>query len=229
MGSRLVAAWGYGLVYGLGLFLPVVLVMSLAGIAVATFGGFSANSWMVVVGASGLGFVFLGPALMSRYLTRNWSRALPTALMSVVAGVTALVVLYLLSGYFEQAISSNPGAFFAILAAVSAMSAIATIIIRSTAPPAQTWTGLGAGLLIGLGLTLLYALAISPRAFRGDNVFHMIWQVPPIMWLSAIYFSERTDRSRWRSAFPLWALLEVLSLVMPFISFPVLKVLGLTF
>jgi hypothetical protein len=150
-------------------------------------------------------------------------------LISVVAGVIALVVLYLLGGYFDRAISLSPGAFFAILAAASAMSAIATIIIRSTAPPAQTRTGLGSGLLVGLGLTLLYALAISPRAYRGDNVFHMIWQVPPIVWLSVIYFSERSDRSRWRSAFPLWALLEVLSLVMPFISLPVLKFLGLTF
>lgn len=227
---RLLAAWLFGLLYGIGLFLPILAVVSLIGAAAATFGSFSASGWILLAGILGLLSVSIGPALMSRYLTRSWRRALPIALLAVVAGVIAFVALYLASAPIEEMISStNPWLFLAVLVALSAAAAIATIVIRARASPDRAWGGLGVGLLLGLGLAVVHSSLIAPQILQGDNTLHMTWQVPPIVWVSAVFFSQWPDRPhRWR-ALPVWALLALVSFAMPFFSFPLLQALGLAF
>lgn len=227
--STLLAAWVFGLFYGLGLFLAILAVLSLAGLAVATFGSFSANGWILLVSVMGLLAILVGPALMGRYLTRSWRRGLSIGLLSVAAGMVSLVIAYVAAGPMDKMISSNPGAFLAVLVALSAAVAGATVVIRATESVARSWGGLALGILVGLGLAVFHSLVIAPRILQGDNTLHMTWQVPPIVWVSVVYFSQRADRSvRWR-VLPVWALLELLSLALPFVSFPLLEALGLVF
>src|SRR3990170_2420965 len=87
--SKLLAAWLFGLFYGVGLFLAILAVLSLAGLAVSTFGGFSASGWILLVSFLGLLSILIGPALMGRYLTRSWGRGLSIGLLSVTAGIAS--------------------------------------------------------------------------------------------------------------------------------------------
>lgn len=227
--SKLLAAWLFGLLYGIGLFLPIVAVASLIGAAAATFGGFPATGWILLAGILGLLSVSIGPGLMSRYLTRSWRRGLSTGLLSVIAGVVALVIFYLAAGPMDELISSNLAAFLAVLVALSAAAAIATIVMRAGPSQDRAWGGLGIGLLLGLGLAVVHSLLIAPRILQGDNTVHIAWQVPSMVWVSIVFFSQRTDRRRpWTGLF-VWAALEFVSFAMPFFSVPLLKALGFWF
>jgi len=226
---RLLAAWLFGLLYGIGLFLPILALIGLSVAAVVNLGSLPARGWILLAGILALLSVSIGPALMSRTMTRSWRRALPTALLAVAAGVTALVALYWASGPLDELISSNLALFLAVLVALSAAAAIATIVVRAGPSQARAWGRLGLGLLVGLGLAVVHSLLIAPRVLQGDNTLQMTWQVPPMVWVSAVFFSQRTDRRYpWRGLF-VWAALEFVSFAMPFFSVPLLKALGFWF
>jgi len=227
--SKLLAAWLFGLLYGIGLFLPILAVITLAGAGAATFGSFSATGWILFAGVGGLLSVAIGPVLMGRYMTRQWRGGLATGLLAVIAGVLGLVTVYLASGRFDKIIASSPGSFFSMLVALSAAAAIATIIVRARAPQNQSWAGLGVGLLIGLALAAVYSLVVAPRILQGDNTLHMVWQVPTVVWVSAAYFSHWNHRAQWWKVLPVWGALQLISFGLPFLFVPVLKALGVWF
>ena len=228
---RLLAAWLFGLLYGIGLFLPILALIGLSVAAVVNLGSLPASGWILFGGILALLSVSIGPALMSRIMTRSWRRALPTALLADAAGVTALVAFYWAWGVvpIDEIISSDPGSFLAVLVALSAAAAIATIVMRAGRSQDRDWSGLGIGLMLGLGLALAHSLLVAPRILQGDNALHITWQVPPTMWVSVVFFSRRSGRPYPRRGLFVWAALELVSLATPLFSVPLLKAVGLWF
>lgn len=58
-------AWLCGLLYGVGLFLPLLLIASLAVAALATFGAFNGEAWILLAAGLGLLMTAVGPGLMA--------------------------------------------------------------------------------------------------------------------------------------------------------------------
>lgn len=112
-----------------------------------------------------------------------------------------------------------------LLGALPAAGAVSAVLLRAGAGPGH----LAYGLLLGLGLALGHGFLVAPEALPGDNVFHLLWQAPPLLWTSAVLFSVPGDGLHRRAALAVFVGLVALSVVLPSLSPPLLRALGLWF
>lgn len=209
---ELLAAWSCGLLFGTSLFLPIVYLVGLVAVAAYSFGSFSPDFGLLfLILGLGVAAMFLGTALMGAFLAHS-RRGMRSALVAVPLGAIALWIVWLLDGLYRISPS--------LLLAVTAAVAIMPVILMNTNAFPRRVQGLATGLAVGLGLSIVSGLALGRNILAGDNVFHFVWQVPSLVWVSAIYFLELAKdqaKTRWRE-FLVWAALVLASFGFPFLA-----------
>ncbi len=221
LGTLIMFSWLCGLLWGTGWVLLMTAFIGAVVKAALAMGGPSEPSLsLCLIGPS---LVFGAPVLLGYGLTRS-----KHGVISGLLGAPAGIVGWLAVGWLLRALigligsrvvaAQGPAGFIALLIAVSAAAVMVPITGRSSAKgPAHSARGFLLGLSIGLGLSLLMALALSDSVLGGSNVLHLVWQIPPVIWATVVYFSQSTgNRGNWR-AFLVWLALMLVTSTLPFL------------
>lgn len=223
LGKHLLVAWICALLWGTGLLLITVTMVIGIVVGAMSMGSYSMPlSWACIIGP---GLTVAIPILFGYFLGKS-KRGLISGLLATPAGIVGLLffswvarLLIEVIGYGSIA-SQRPGGFVSMLVAVPASAVIATIMLISTETPSHRGLGLGLGLSIGLGLSVINGLVLGRSMFVGNNMLHLLWQIPPLIWTSAIYFPELAERrSNWQG-FLVWLVLVLVTFVLPFVVVP---------
>lgn len=230
--KELLVAWGCSLTWGGGIFFTIGAFLAWA------FSGFPFSEPQplttlqgVVLGA-GLILTLSSPVFMGAFLARSWRRGITSGLSALLVGtillITSSLIISLPGNVIWDFFAENVAAelYFSTATGITAVMVITPLILMlmsTWVPPIRRVDGLGLGLIMGLGFSVASGFVLGRNLFAGDNVFHFIWQVPPLVWVSAVYFPElMAGRSGWKG-FLVWALLILASFGLPFIVIPVLE------
>lgn len=219
--KKLLVAWGCGLLYGWGVFLPVVFIMAAVVAAVGSFGSFDASNWISLFAVLGLGTMFPGLMLLGAYVTRSWRRGITSGLAALLASVIGLLTGWVLASFLPYwALEEWTRVAGDILLApgMGGGAAIATITLMSG--KALPHRGLGFGLVIGLVLSVGSGLVLGGNLLAQDNSFHFLWQIPPLVWVSAVYVPELKVGRSGLMGFVVWLLLILITFGLPFVVVP---------
>jgi hypothetical protein len=227
--SELIVAWSLGLLFGVSLFLPIILIVGVAVAAVYSLGSSSPPGYFILLPLiAGLGVVSFSSILLGAF----WAgirKGIKAGLVAVPAEVVAFFLTYHMWGYVGNL--STPSGWYEnwnyivelvamLIPEMVAAVAITTIVLMCTKPFPGRVMRLCVGLAVGLVISAIDLFVFRHTIFKGGNLFHLLWQVPALMWLSAVYFmAAMKGKSRWRR-FLVWVALVVVSLGLPFIVVP---------
>jgi len=211
LGKKLLVAWGCSVIWELGSLLAVFIWVRYA-FSGFLFGEAPPGSLLLLL-ALGLGLMGVAPGavLLGFSLTRSWRRGVTTGFLAFLAAVIGLGLGWLGWSVTDQLL---------LVPAISAATVIMTVILTSAEAFPNRYLGLGMGLTVGPGLSLITSLILK-RVF-GDIDLSPYLQIPPLVWVSAVYFPELVaGRSGWKG-FLVWALLILATFGLPFVVVPVL-------
>lgn len=213
---KLFVTWGCGLLFGWGLYLPAFFIIGLAGAAATSFGAFNAGSWIILAGVLGLVTLSIGPILLGTFLAHSWLRGFRNGLVALFAGVFVFVVEYMLLVAIPSDVRQL--VLFSGLSAgilgIHALAIILTVLVLSANSATHNLPGLGVGMVIGLGFSFVIGLTLD------KNTLHILWETPPLIWVSIVYFPElMARRSGWKG-FVIWVLLVLITFGLAFVVAP---------
>lgn len=229
--KKLLVAWGCGLTWGWGIFLTftVYIAWALSGVPFGEPDPLTALQGFVL----GLGLILTlaSPVFMGAFLARSWRRGLSSglvALLMVVIGLPAFYWVLELLSTIRLLSDVLMDYSFSIIVGIPVAVAVTTVFLMSTRAFLRRYWGASLGLAIGLGLSIVSGLVLSRSMsiLTGDVIdlsITLTWQIPPLVWVSAVYFLElMAGRSGWKG-FIVWALLILAAFGLPFIVIPVLE------
>lgn len=214
--KKLLAAWGCGLLFGGGMLLGLVVILVPGIVAAATFGmvDYGPDPIMTGVAFVSLGMVLIASILVGLSLKRNWFWGIfGSGLAILAAGITGWVM-------YQQ---SDELMLFEGIPAVAASITIGTIVLTNEkAFSIRRVIGLLIGLVIGVSITIMSATLLGRSSLAVGSGFHLVWQIPPSVWVSAVYFPELAMKRGGWTGLMAWMLLITITL-----SFPVVITNGL--
>ena len=221
LANILLIAWGWSILWGGGVF------FSAWAIVTSLLFGPPWEIWMVITLILGLVAPIASPIFLGVIITRNWQRGSKAGLGSLLAGVLSFLTVWIGIGVFYEWTSSWPLYFFySLIISLTACSTIVTFLWLTKTHQYRI-LDLIAGIVIGIGLTMIHGMMLDASFFASDNMFHLIWQIPPLVWISVVYFPELlAGRSRWTD-FVVWALLVLVSFGLPFVVVPLFSMISL--
>ena len=219
LANILLIAWGCSFLWGAGLiFAGGALYAAMWRGWWSSDGGPVWETLTVIAFLLGLATIISSPILLGAVITRNWQQSIKAGLGSFLAGILTFLAVWIGGGVFYQWTSNYIYFFYSLIISLPACSIIVTLILLTKLHQYRTLE-LIAGVAIGVGLSM-YSVMLGKNLLRGDNIFHLIWQIPPLVWISVIYFAELlAGRSKWTD-FLVWAFLVLISFGLPFVVVP---------
>ena len=227
--KTLFITWGCSILFGGGIFFTILAFIFAMVVGLLSF--FGPPVWeasMIITAILGLATAFAGPILLERIITHNWRRGIQAGLGSILAGILAFLVAWAGLGVLSDWVSSWPGhppllerveLYLVLLISITSCAAIITLILLSKTHQYRTLE-LIAGLVIGIGLSMISGMMLGTVLLTDDDIFHLIWQIPPLVWISVVYFPELlAGQSKWTD-FLVWAFLVLVSFGLPFVVVP---------
>lgn len=229
LGKKLLVAWGGGLLWEVGLIITVAVLLSwlLSGVAFFSNPSDITGMQLLLIGM-GLLTMVASTSLTGFFLSGGW-RGMIGGLLAGVVGVVGFPAIYwslgklsvLLDriGLLREVITSQPPEFgFSILVALSAAVVIVTVVMSVEALSCRL-LGLGVGVVVGLGLSLISSLILGNRV--GSNDLSSFIPIPPLVWVSAVYFPALfAGQGGWRG-FLIWVLHVLVAFGLMFVVIPV--------
>ncbi len=217
LANILFATWLYSLLWGGGIFFAAMAFLGAIVAGLISF--FESPIWnvtMIIVLILGLAATFFSPILLWATITHNWPKNTKTGLGSFLASMLTFLAIWISSGVFYQWTSDHTYFFYALLISLPASSAILTSILLTRLNQHRAFELL-TGVSIGIGLSTISAM-LGENLLKGDNnMFHLTWQIPSLVWVSVVYFAELlAGRSKWTD-FLVWAFLTLISFGLPYI------------
>ncbi|MDI6768847.1 MAG: hypothetical protein QMD04_04145 [Anaerolineales bacterium] len=240
LANILFITWGCSLLWGGG------LVFSGWAFYVAMWGGWWSSDggpvWetpLVITLILGLVATLSSPILLRATITRNWQQSIKAGLGSFLAGILTFLVVWIgnnifyewahsWSGYFNYSLLLERAIDLSslLLISLTACSTIITLTLLTKTHQYQNFE-LIAGVVIGIGLSMISGMMLRTSLLTDDDIFHFIWQIPPLVWISTAYFPELlAGRSRWTDL-PVWAFLVLISFGLPFVVVPLLSLISM--
>ncbi len=232
LANKLFITWACSILWGVGLF------FSTWAFYVAIWGGWWSSDggpvWETptVIGLIlGLIATFFSPILLGAIIGHNWNTGIKAGLGSLLAGILTFLAVWIgnntfyewahgWSGYFKYSLLLEYAIDFnsLLLISLTAFSTIVTLVLLTKTHRYRALE-LIAGVVISIVLSMI-SVMLGKNLPRGDNMFHLIWQIPPLVWISVIYFPELVaGRSKWTD-FLVWVFLVLISFVLPFVVVP---------
>jgi hypothetical protein len=222
----LLIAWICALLWGTGFFLIAAGVVGAVVVAALGMGSSSTPffSWPCIAGPA---LVLAAPIFLGHRLNYG-----PRGIISGLLGLPAAIGGYLLlSALVSLAFKVlglrsmsglSPSSFVSLVIASTAAAAVCILVLVNTEIRLSNKKGLALGVGIGLILSVIDGLVLGRGLLLGNNALHLLWQIPPLVWTSAVYFSEPSDSASRLREFPAWLILILVALVLPFIVVPLL-------
>ncbi|MBI5651138.1 MAG: hypothetical protein HZC40_11945 [Chloroflexi bacterium] len=195
---KLLVAWGCGLLWGASLIIMVGLSLSRMRL-VGLFAGGGDLSPEATLGIWLCWLAMFGsPSLLGFFLARNW-RSVLIGLCAAPVGVIGVLACYWLinvpiATLFEylglSSIAQSYVVAFTSLVSAFAAPVIGVVVLGSTKPYPHRLKGLGIGLIAGVALVFGSGILLSQTASADANIFHLLWQAPPLVWVSVVYLME---------------------------------------
>ncbi len=217
--TRLLLTWICSLLWGLGIFLSGFALLS--ALIAGLLNYFDPPAWdasRVFMFFAGLLVTFLAPFFVGTFLTRSWWKGLASGLLALLMGAVGFLRVYQMAGFLYDTFSVRIEAFYALLSAVPAALAILTVLLWNRLP--ASILGIALGLVIGLGITVVDGILLGQNLLVNNNVFHLLWQVPPLTWVSLVFFSEPASGRNKPAGFLIWLLLVLITFGLPFLIVP---------
>ncbi len=216
--KELFVSWGCGLFFGVSLFIPLIFIIGMAATAAATFGGFRSEPalyWVFLL--LGLCAIFLSPMFLGSFWA-DFKSGISSGLIALPLGIFTFLVGWLLIGAFRYI--NFVSDLLSILPGIVAASTITPVILMSMKPFPRRSQGLLIGLVVGLGLSIVSGLTLGRGILASNNLFHFIWQIPPLVWVTVVYFvGIMRQKSGWKE-FTVWAGLVAITFWLPFFVVP---------
>ncbi len=173
----------------------------------------------------GLATVFFSPILLGVNITRDWQRSIKAGFGSFLVCMLSFWMSWVgasnlyrwVQGQFN---SFDSGALNDLLSLlfmgfITYSTIIAFILLIKVRQYQKTELGVSA--IISMGLSLVIGMALNKSLPKSNEVFHVIWQTPSLVWISVVYFTELlAGRSKWTD-FLVWAFLTLISFGLPYI------------
>jgi uncharacterized membrane protein len=219
LATKLVLTWICSLLWGSGIFLSALgfMAATLAGL-INYFGPPMWNTQSTYMLIAGFLATFLSPLFLGTYFSHSWRKGFTSGLFALFMAAVGVFLFYVLAGFLYATFSVHEHVFYSFLSAFPAALAIITILLWNRFPYSQL--GIALGLIIGLGITLVDGIILGQNLLVSNNIFHLLWQVPPLTWVSIVYYSESTATRNRRAGFLIWCLLMLTTFGLPFLIVP---------
>ncbi len=218
--NMLLITWACSLLWGGGLFFSGwAFYVAMWGGWLSSFGSPVWETPIAIALILGLVATFSSPILLRATITRNWQQSIKAGLGSFLAGILTFLAVWIGAGVFYQWTSNYIYFFCSLIISLTACSTIVTLTLLTKSHRYRTLE-LIAGVIIGIGISMVSGMTLGTGLLTDDNIFHLIWQIPPLVWISTIYLPELlAGRSR-TIDFLVWAFLTLISFGLPFIVTP---------
>jgi hypothetical protein len=225
LANLLLIAWGCSLLWGGG------LVFSGWAFYAAMWGGWWSSDggpvWetpIVITLILGLTAIFSSPILLRATITRNWQQSIKVGLGSFLAGILTFLAAWIVTGVYYDNWPFYSS--YSLIISLAACSTIITFTLLTKIHQHKTLE-LIAGAVIGIGLSMINGMILGTSLLKDDSIFHLVWQIPPLVWISVIYFAELlAGRSKWMD-FLVWAFLVLISFGLPFVVVPLFSLISI--
>lgn len=222
LATKLFLTWICSLLWGLGVFLSALAFMAatVAGL-INYFGPPTWNTQSTYMLIAGFVATFFSPFFLGTFLAHSWRKGFTSGLFALFMAAAGFFLFYVLAGFLYDTFSVHVDVFYSFLSAFPAALAIITILLWNRFPHSQL--GIALGLIIGLGITLVDGMTLGQNLLVSNNIFHLLWQVPPLIWVSIVYFPELlAGRSGWKG-FLMWGLLVLITFGLPYVVVPLFR------
>lgn len=226
LANILFITWACSMLWGGGIFFSIMaFIFAMVGGLLSFFGPPVWEASMIITAILGLVAAFASPILLGATITRNWQQSIKAGLGSLLAGILTFLAVWIGAGVFYQWTSNYIYFFYSLVISLPACSTIVTLTLLTKLHQYRTLE-LIAGVVISVVLSMI-GVMLGKSLLRGDNIFHLIWQIPPLVWISVIYFAELlAGRSKWTD-FLVWVFLILISFGLPFVVVPLFSMISL--
>jgi MFS family permease len=216
---KLFLTWICSLLWGGGIFLSVsaFVIAMLAGL-LNYFEPPTWNTQTIYLLIAGLSATFLSLLFLGTFFSRSWRKGFTGGLFALLISTVGFFLFYPLAGFLYDTFSDHGDVFYFFLGALPAALAIITILFWNRFP--HSYLGIALGLIIGLGVTLLDAMILGQNLLVSNNIFHLFWQVPPLIWVSIVCYSEVNATRNKRAEILIWFLFMLITFSLPFLIVP---------
>jgi hypothetical protein len=217
--TKLFLTWICSLLWGLGIFLSelALLLATVLGL-INYFGPPTWNTPSTYMLIAGFIATFFSALLLGRIFAYSWRKGFTSGLFGLLMASVGLFLLDALAGSLYSMFSAHVEVYYSLLSAFPASLAIVTILLWNRC--SHSLLRIALGLIIGLGVALVDGIILGQNLLVGNNIFHLLWQVPPLTWVSIVYYSELTDGPDRRAGFLIWFLLMLTTFGLPFLIVP---------
>ncbi|MGB8980582.1 MAG: hypothetical protein WCC12_01785 [Anaerolineales bacterium] len=217
--TRLFLTWACSLLWGFGSFLSAFALLS--AIITGLLNYFDPPAWnasSILMFLTGLLAIFLAPFFLGTFLAHSWRKGLTSGLLALFMATVGFLLVYELAGFLYETFSDHSEAYYALLSGFPAAFAILTVLLWNRLP--SSTLGIALGLVIGLGITLVDSTLLGQNLLVNNDIFHLLWQVPPLTWVSIVFFFEPTAVRNKPAGFLIWSLLMLITVGLPFLIVP---------
>lgn len=173
----------------------------------------------------GLATVFFSPVLLGVNITYDWQRSVKAGFGSFLVCILSFWIGWVgASNLYEwaqvQFISLDSGVLndflSLLLMSFIACSTIITFILLIKTRQYQK-SELIVNTIISIGLSSVVGMILNKSLPKSNEVFHIIWQIPSLVWVSVVYFAELLAGRSKRKDFFVWVILVLISFGLPFV------------
>ncbi|MFZ5821033.1 MAG: hypothetical protein ACOYYJ_14140 [Chloroflexota bacterium] len=233
--NRMFIIWGCSFLWGGGVFFSILAIAGAMIAGLLSF--FEPPVWEMsgmIILISGLSVAFSSPILLGASVTHNWQRGIKIGISSFLAGILSFLVVWTSGSIFSEWAHHNWFNYFdnsfrllriidsvlpILTISVTACCTIVILIVLTQIHQNRNFE-LTAGAVVGIGLSMVSGMLLRKDLLANNNVLHLIWQIPPLVWISTIYILELlAGRSKWADSL-IWFLLVLISFGLPFIVVP---------
>lgn len=230
--NTLLVTWVCSILWGGGLFFSIVAFLSAVMVGLLNF--FGPPAWdtsTTIMLTAGLISALFGSVLLGAMISHSWRRGIKVGLFASMIAMITLSVTWLGNGVFNDWVHSWPGYFSYEHLITLALDFSSILIISLTAFTTIKFLALSIKLhpysffefilsaIVSIGLSVVSGIILGDL-LTDNNIFHFIWQIPLLVWISTIYLPELlAGRSR-AIDFLVWAFLTLISFGLPFIIMP---------
>lgn len=231
--NTLLITWVCSILWGGGIFFSIVAF--LGAVVAGLLGFFGPPAWNTsgtIMLTSGLISALSSPILLGAMISHSWRSGIRVGLFASVVTIITLFVTWIgndafynwvhsWSGYFSYLHLLKPALGFGSVLIVS-LTAFTTIksLTLTTKLHQYSLSELVLSAIVSIGLSAVSGIVLRIDLLTNNNIFHFIWQIPLLVWISTVYLPELlAGRSR-TIDFLVWAFLTLISFGLPFIVMP---------
>lgn len=232
LANILLITWVCSILWGGGIFFSIVAFLGAVLVGLLNF--FGPPAWdtsAIIMLTAGLISALSSPILLGAMISRSWRRGIKVGLFASVVAMITLFVTWIGNGVFYDW-AHNWHGYFSYRHLITLASDFGSVLIISltafttiksltvtTKLHQYSFFELILSAIVSIGLSAVSGIVLGDL-LTNNNIFHFIWQIPLLVWISTIYLPELlAGRSR-PIDFLVWAFLTLISFGLPFVIMP---------